>query len=148
MRLRETHNALQVPVFFFFFSFFSVFGQPYETLDCKSLFLMLKILQMADRSGEFRFSQGIHVRTGIRIDISISIRPKITKLGKQVHLQHLTQMGLIKQMLLTSLENIKTLYSTTRVSMATNLGRMVTYLDGILPIKSHDPLITWSCKIT
>ena len=26
--------------------------------------------------------------------------------------------------------------------------RMVTYLDGVLPIKSLDPLITWACKIT
>ena len=46
---------------------------------------------MADRGGEFRFFQGIHVR----IDISISVRPMITKFGKQVHLQDLTQMRLI-----------------------------------------------------
>ena len=32
--------------------------------------------------------------------------------------------------------------------MATKLGRMVTYLDGLLSIKSHDPLITWFCEIT
>ena len=32
--------------------------------------------------------------------------------------------------------------------MATKLDRMVTYLEGFLPIKSHDPLITWPCKIT
>ena len=32
--------------------------------------------------------------------------------------------------------------------MATKFGRMVTYLDGLLPIKSHDSLIMWSCKIT
>ena len=32
--------------------------------------------------------------------------------------------------------------------MATKLGRMVTYFDGIIPIKSHDPVITWSCDIT
>ena len=29
--------------------------------------------------------------------------------------------------------------------MATEPGRMVIHLDG--PIKIHDPLITWSCKI-
>ena len=46
---------------------------------------------MADRGGEFSFFQGIHVR----IDISISVRPMITKFGKQVHLQDLTQMRLI-----------------------------------------------------
>ena len=36
---------------------------------------------------------------------------------------------------------------TTRVYMVTRLGRMITYLDGLLPIKAHDPLIKWFCKI-
>ena len=31
--------------------------------------------------------------------------------------------------------------------MGTKLGRMITSLDGILPIMSHDPLITWPCEI-
>ena len=35
----------------------------------------------------------------IRIDISLSIRPVITKFGKQVHLQDFTQLRLIKQVL-------------------------------------------------
>ena len=56
---------------------------------------------MADRGGEFRFFQGIHVRIDIRIDISISIRHMTTNFGKQVHLQDLTQMRLIKQVLVT-----------------------------------------------
>ena len=30
--------------------------------------------------------------------------------------------------------------------MATKLGRMVTYLNGLLPIKSRDHLIMWSGK--
>ena len=34
-----------------------------------------------------------------------------------------------------------------RVSMANKLGRMITSLDGLLPIMSHDPLITWPCEI-
>ena len=38
--------------------------------------------------------------------------------------------------------------STTRVPLATKLGRMVTYLDGLLPIKSHDPMIRWSFELT
>ena len=42
---------------------------------------------MADEGGEFSSFQGSHVRTCIRIDISISIRPMITKFGKQVHIQ-------------------------------------------------------------
>ena len=36
--------------------------------------------------------------------------------------------------------------STTRVAMTTRLG-MVAHHDGLLPIKSHDPLIMWSYDI-
>ena len=32
--------------------------------------------------------------------------------------------------------------STTRVPMANKLGRIITYLDGLLPAKSHDPSST------
>ena len=38
--------------------------------------------------------------------------------------------------------------STTRVTIATKLGRMITYFDGLLPITSHDTLISLSCEIT
>ena len=56
---------------------------------------------MADRGDESRFFQGIHVRIDIRIDSTISLRPMITKFGKQVYLQNVTQMRLIKQVLVT-----------------------------------------------
>ena len=56
---------------------------------------------MADRGGELSFFQGIHVRTDIGINISISIRPITTKYGKQVHISELAQMGLLKQVLVT-----------------------------------------------
>ena len=59
----------------------------------------------------------------------------IYKFGKQVHLQDFTQIRLIKQGLVTI------------VAKATKLGRMITYLDGLLPVKTRKPLITWSCKI-
>ena len=58
---------------------------------------------MVERGGEFSFFQGIHVRIDIRADISISITPMIVKFGKQVYLQDLTQMKLIKQVLVTLL---------------------------------------------
>ena len=45
MRLCETQNALQLPVFFFVF-FFLFFCKPYPELrNCNLVFLMLKILQ-------------------------------------------------------------------------------------------------------
>ena len=52
---------------------------------------------MTDRGGEFSFFHGIHVI----IDISISIRSMITKLYKNAHLQDMTQVKLIKQVLVT-----------------------------------------------
>ena len=38
--------------------------------------------------------------------------------------------------------------STTIVPLAIKLARMVTYLEGLLFIKSFNALITWSCKAT
>ena len=38
--------------------------------------------------------------------------------------------------------------STSKVLMTTILDRMIIYFDGLLPVKSHDPLITWLCEIT
>ena len=38
--------------------------------------------------------------------------------------------------------------TNTTVPMATKFGRFVTYQEGLSPIKSHAPLIEWSCEIT
>ena len=38
--------------------------------------------------------------------------------------------------------------STITVPMATNLGKLVTYPEGLLPIILLHPLFTWSCEIT
>ena len=85
---------------------------------------------MADRSGtQFSIFQDIYVRFDIRIDMSMSIRPVITKFGKQVHLQDLTQMRIIKKILVTPLrqDHVKNWkhISTIRVSMVAKLGWMV-----------------------
>ena len=42
---------------------------------------------------------------------------------------------------------IKTIISLLKESMSTKPGRTVNYRKGLLPIQSHDPLITWSSKI-
>ena len=62
----------------------------------------LKSHDMVNRGGKFSFFQGINRRIDVRVDISISTRPMATKFVKQVHLQELSQMRLIKQMLVTS----------------------------------------------
>ena len=110
-----------------------------------------KSLNLVDQSYEFSFFWDIHVRINERIYISISIRPMKTKFGKQLHLEELTQVRLMKQVLVMSpgqnhVTNENHI-STTRVPMATKLCRMVTYLDWLLPLKLHDPLIMWSWEI-
>ena len=44
---------------------------------------------MANRGGEFSFFQGIHVRIDMRIDISFSMRPMITKFDKEVYIDRI-----------------------------------------------------------
>ena len=57
---------------------------------------------MVDLGGKFSFPWGMNVRIDIRIDISISIWPMTTKFNNQVHLEELTQVRLMKQVLKTS----------------------------------------------
>ena len=107
---------------------------------------------MTDQGGESSFCQSIYIKIDIRIDMSISLRPVTTKFDKQVHLAELTKMRLIKYVLVTSpcqyhVTNLKHVISTARVPMATKHGKMVTYLDELLSIKAHNPLVTWPCKI-
>ena len=47
--------------------------------------------------------EDIHIKIYIKIDVSISIRPTTSRFGKQVHLQDLTEMSLIRHVLVTSL---------------------------------------------
>ena len=57
---------------------------------------------MTDRGGEFSFFQSIQVKLDTRIDISNSVRHMTTKFDKLVNLEKLTQLRLIKQVLVTS----------------------------------------------
>ena len=84
-------------MFIFFLLFFC---QRYPRLpNCKSVFLILIISQYGRSRWWVQLFQGIRVRIDIRIDIFISVRRMTTKFGEQVHLQDLTQMRLIKQVL-------------------------------------------------
>ena len=73
LRLRETHNVLQLSVFFVFVSFFFLFlCQLYPGLwNCQSVFLILKVSQYGGSRPWVQRFQGIHVRIDIRINISI-----------------------------------------------------------------------------
>ena len=109
-RLLEQHNALWLPFCVFvkynmlcncLCSSSSRFSAS-RVWDCgivNQYSWLWKSLNMADQGSEFSFFQGIHVRTNIRIDISIPIRPMTTTFGKQVHLGELTQMTLISDVI-------------------------------------------------
>ena len=47
-----------------------------------------------------------------------------------------------------SRNKLKNCISTTTMLMAIKLGSMMTYFEWLLPIKSHNHIIIWSCKIT
>ena len=99
---------------------------------------------MADRGGEFSFFQGIHIRIDIIIDIPISIRPLTFTFGKQVH----NQTGAGDVITSGLRDKLKTFYLHYQRAYGHQTWQMITYHDGLLPIKSHDPLIMWSCEIT
>ena len=92
---------------------------------------------MVNRGDEFSLFRSIHAKIDVRIDSSITIRHITTKFDKQLHLEEFTQMRLIKQVMVTSsrqdhMTNKKYYIFTTTVSM--KLGRMVVYLQRVLPI--------------
>ena len=57
-------------------------------------------------------------------------------------LDMLINSGFIKK----SLSNQNHYISTTTIPMTNNLGRVVTYHEGLSPIKSHDTLVAWSWR--
>ena len=57
---------------------------------------------MVYRGGELSFFHFVHLTIATRTDISISLRVMITKFGKQVHQQELSQVEIIKQVLMKS----------------------------------------------
>ena len=106
---------------------------------------------MVYRGGELSFFHVVHLTIATRTDISISLRVMITKFGKQVHQQELSQVEIIKQVLMKSsrqdhVGKLKALYFHYQ-SVYGKLGRMVTYQNELLPINLHKRLNTRSCKI-
>ena len=53
---------------------------------------------------------------------------------------------LSKNMWSLALQLLKAYFNYT-MPMATKLGRVMTYHDGLSPVNSHDPLIKLSCKV-
>ena len=85
---------------------------------------------MVDRGSDFSLFQSVHAKTDIRTGIFIRYMTNI--FGKQVRLRELTQMRLIKQVLVIPSRHDHYI-STNIVPMATKLGRMVTNLQCYYP---------------
>ena len=65
----------------------------------------------------------------------------------RAHTHKVTQ-ALGQRVLQDHVTNYKNCISTTTVPVATKHGRILTYFEKLLPIELHDPLITWSCRVT
>ena len=65
-----------------------------------------------------------------------------------VALTHQVMWPLDPVFLQDHMENWKCYIPTTKISIATKFGRLVTYHEEFPPIRLHEPLITWSWKIT
>ena len=131
--------------------FVLLFFLPAVLENCKSVFLILKIPNVADEAAIYAFWDGNHVRIDIKIDNLHFYKTNDHQMWhQQVHLEELTQIRPIKQLLLMpSYQNYVTnekYIPSTKVSLASKLGRMVTYLDRLLPIKVHDPITSWFCE--
>ena len=120
-RLRETHNALQLSVLLLFLLVLSV-SRVRDFGILSRYFWFWNSLNIANWGGGFSLFRDIHVRIYIRIDISISIGAVTTTFGDEVHLEELTLMILIKQVLKKSSRQDHNYISTTRVPMVTKLS--------------------------
>ena len=103
---------------------------------------------MAYQRGELSFFRSIHVENNISISIRlISDQVMLAGTSRGVDSNETNEAGAGKVTCQNHVVNQKHIF-TTRVPMATKLDRIVTYRDGLFPIKSRDPAIKWSCKIT
>ena len=109
-------------------------------------------LNMADQGDKFSFFRGICVRNNMRIVISISMKPKTTKFGSHVLLEKLSQIRLIKQVLLTSSRQdqvtLKRNYNFLAArGMIIKFGQENNKMTQLPFITSRDPSVTQFCGV-
>ena len=131
MRLCETHNDLQLPVFFFF-SFFVFFCQPCPGIrNWESVFLILKTLNMVDRGGEFSFLRAIHIINWYKnwyLHFHNTYGHQIWQAGtsRGVDSHETKEAGSGDVITSRSRDKEKHYISTTRVLISTKHGLMIT----------------------
>ena len=145
LRLHETHNALQLPLFFFF----SFFCHLYPGLrNCKLVFLILKI--SVDRGGEVQLFPRYPCKNWYKnwyLHFYKTYDHQICQAGTSIGFDsnETNQAGAGDVITSRSRDKLKHLLNQSVYGHQTwQDGNLV---DGPLPIKSHDPLVMWSCEI-
>ena len=104
---------------------------------------------MADQGCEFNFFQGIHVRIKNWYLHLYKTYNQIRQVGTSTGFSsnETNHAGAGDVITSRSRDKLKT-YLHYQSAYGHQTWQDVTYLNELLPIKSRDPLITWSCKIT
>ena len=103
-----------------------------------------KSCNMTDRGGELNFLKNWYKDRFLYFDKTYDHRILQTDTSIVFNSNMTNQAGAGDVIMSRSRGKLKTLYLYYQSVMATK----VTYLDGPVPIKSHDSLITWSSEIT
>ena len=138
-----THSTSQMP--FFFFSVFCVFVLTPNPLQLQ-LFLFSSLQQIWTDCQKLVLNFFFYSCSGSvwRIsDLLTSIPCPFMPCALEIE----SNGGLKRACEILLLKHEKHI-STTAMPIATDFGRVVTYHKMLPPIKSHDPTITWSCRIT
>ena len=104
-------------------------------------------LNMVDGGCEFSFIRGIHVRTDIRVDISISLRTMQAGTSRGVNSNDTSQAGAADVKTSRSCDTPKTLYLHYLSAYDHQTWQDSKLPSCTLAMKSHDPLITWSFEM-
>ena len=100
---------------------------------------------------EFNFFQGIHINMDIGIVISISVNDQhIWQAGKSRggKPNDANQTGAGDVIMIRSRDKLKALNLHYQSAYGEQTWQDCNLLDKLLPIKSYDPMITWSWEIT
>ena len=119
------NGLLHVKFFFFFLSGFS-FTTIHESQDCRGrgrLFLELLTTTSTRFTDTYTLTGRLLQTAHLCTQVAVGLEPGTFGFRVQGHVT-----------------NKNPYISTTAVSMATKIGRMITCLDGFLPVNLHDPI--------
>ena len=145
LRSRVTQNALQLTVFIS--SSFSTLFRDGLTKAFLQMFYNSLPKKCVTRIGRINIICCV-LSNHVKLTVMVGLSERVWSLPLQPLKTYLITRLFDLMVLRDHVTNQTHFMPTTKVPIATKLGRMVTYFDGLLlPIK-YDPLIAWSCEIT